>query len=353
MGGPWLNADTHRRCVLQSRSNLGVVLRTSAMRVDRVTFAIAALVIAALYSSVAGVACKGGSSKLRDDAAGSDAGIDPADLAARFDKKCVAGDLEACRNLGVMYAEGTGVSPDPRRATALFGQACTGGNLSACNHLALALAEGMGIDKNPQRAMEVYQKACEGGYKLSCRNLGLLLRDGRGVAVDVMRAEMLLDKACKGNVPFACTNVGDLDVALAIKGAGGRWKPAVSHYKLGCDSGDPTACRQIGILYLEGKGLPKSTSAAAVWLQRACLPDDAVACRLLGAMAMQGLGVPRDLERGKQLLTRSCDAKDDEACRLLRLASDPAAGDGGVLNVLPDAGPAIDATSGSASSAPH
>src|SRR4051812_4144511 len=302
------------------------------------------------------VACKGSShSKLTPEDAEQAAGsnVDPAELAAQFDKKCVAGDLEACRNLGVMYAEGTGVSPDPRRATTLFGQACTGGNLSACNHLALALAEGMGIDKNPQRAIEIYQKACDGGYKLSCRNLGLLLRDGRGVAADLVRAETLLDKACKGNVPFACTNVGDLDVALAVKGGVGRWKQAVAHYKLGCDSGDPTACRQIGLLYLEGKGLPKSNGAAAVWLERACLPDDAVACRLLGVMVMQGLGVPRDAERGKQLLTRACDAKDEEACRLLRLASDPTAGDAGVLDALPDSAPAANGASGSASSGPH
>jgi TPR repeat protein len=310
-------------------------------------FAIAALVV---------VACKGGSSKLHDDAAPGDGGLEPADLAARFDKMCVAGDLEACRNLGVMYAEGTGVSPDPRRATALFGQSCTGGNLSACNHLALALAEGMGTDKSPQRAMAVYQKACDGGFKLSCRNLGLLLRDGRGVPVDLLRAESLLDKACKGNVPFACTNVGDLDAALAQKGGtigAGRWKQAVGHYKLGCDSGDPTACRQIGILYLEGKGLPKSTSAAAVWLERACLPDDAIACRLLGAMVMSGVGVPHDTERGKQLLTRACDAKDDEACRLLRLAAEPAAGDAGVINALSDANLAFDGASENSPSNPH
>ena len=70
-------------------------------------------------------ACSKGSNstKAADDAGTGDGATDPAELAARFDKKCVAGDLEACRNLGVMYAEGTGVSPDPRRATALLSTA--------------------------------------------------------------------------------------------------------------------------------------------------------------------------------------------------------------------------------------
>ena len=58
------------------------------------------------------VACKGGKSKLAPEDA-ADATTDPTVLAARFDKQCVGGNLEACRNLGVMYAEGTGVSRDP------------------------------------------------------------------------------------------------------------------------------------------------------------------------------------------------------------------------------------------------
>ncbi|HEY6033998.1 MAG TPA: tetratricopeptide repeat protein, partial [Kofleriaceae bacterium] len=130
--------------------------------------------------------------------------------------------------------------------------------------------------------------------------------------------------------PFACKNAGDLDAMMSAKGPTPRWKQAIGHYKLGCDSGDPTACRQIGVMYLEGKGLPKSSTAAAVWLERACLPDDPIACRVLGQMAQEGIGVARDAERGKQLLTRACDAKDDEACRLLKQPPDAVPGDGGV-----------------------
>ena len=253
-----------------------------------------------------------------EDAPSGDGGLDPVEVAGRYDRKCVAGDLEACRNLGVMYAEGMGVSPDPRRATALFNQACTGGNLPACNHLALAYAEGMGVERQPAKAAEVYQRACDGGYKLACRNLGLMLRDGRGVTVDLARAELLLDKACKGGVPFACTNAGDLDALRAIKGGPPRYKEMIAHYKQGCEAGDPTACRQIGVAYLDGKGVQRSVSTAAVWLERACMPDDPVACRLLGVMKLQGVGMARDVERGRQLLVRACDAKDDEACRMVK-----------------------------------
>lgn len=257
-----------------------------------------------------------------EDAGPDDRGGELVERAGLYDRRCVGGDLEACRNLGVMYADGLGVSRDRERSVKLFVQACNGGLLAACNNLGLAYLEGNGVDRQPARAAETFQKACDGGYKLACRNLGLMLRDGRAVPADLTRAAMLLDKACKGGVPLACTNAGDVDAVRAIKGGPARYKEMIGHYKQGCDAGDSTSCRQLGIAYLEGRGLPRSTSAAALWLERACMPDDAVACRLLGMLRIQGAGVPRDPERGKQLLARACDAKDDEACRMLKAIGD-------------------------------
>lgn len=259
---------------------------------------------------------------------------DPAEQAAHFDRKCVGGDLEACRLLAVAYAEGNGVSPDPRRSTALFLQACNGNNLQACNALALAYAEGIGVDRQPLKAIDLYQKTCDASFKIACRNLGLMLRDGRGVAADLPRAGALLDRACKGNVPFACTNAGDLDVMLATRQGAALLRASIAHYKQGCDGGDPIACRKLGVAYLEGKGVPKSTSAAAMWLERACMPDDAVACRVLGVMKLGGVGTPKDIERGKQMLQRACDAKDVEACGTLEKLAEPVS-DAGVTDDAP------------------
>jgi TPR repeat protein len=299
----------------------------------RADLALAIAIAVAIGSS----ACRG-KAKLADDAAQLDSGIDPAEQAAAYDKQCVAGDLEACRQLGTAYLEGKGVSQDLPRATALFVQACNGGNMAACNALALEYLEGLGTEKNPQLAVLNYQKACDGGFKPACRNLGMVLRDGRGVPADPVRASLLLDKACQGGVPFACTNAGDLDAVLAVKLGPARMKQAMGHYKHGCETGDPTACRQLGLVYLEGKGTPKSPTAAAVWLQRGCLPDEPVACRLLGALLVQGApGVARDGERGKQLLSRACDAKDEEACKLLQQANEPSPVDAGVAPATVDA----------------
>lgn len=289
----------------------------------------------------AGIAATGSGSAFRTP----DGGIDRAAIAAELDRRCVAGELESCRNLAILYQSGAGVTADPRRAAALFAQACNGGNLSSCNHLALALSEGMGIAADAPKAAELYQKACDGGYALACRNLGMMLRDGHGIPVDLARAGELLDRACTANAPFACTNAGNLDATLVAKEGAPRRKKMLDHFTRGCEAGDPTSCRQVGVLYLDGFALPKSHAAAAVWLKKACDRDDAIACRVLGLLHRDGAGVPRDPALSARLLTRACERKDDEACKLGGGAAGSAAGPG-------SAAPAVDAGAPNGSGVP-
>lgn len=252
----------------------------------------------------------------------ADGGVDRASLAAAFDGKCVAGELEACRNLAIMYSEGAGVPADPVRAAALFAQACNGGHVASCNHLALAYEKGDGVAQDRSQAIAAYERACTGNYPLACRNLGLLLRTS-----DEPRAATLLDRACGAKVPFACTNAGTLDAEIAVRlsrGGGAapelaaRKKLMVGHFKAGCDAGEASACRQLAILYYDGFGLPRSAPAAAVWFKKACDGDDAVACRALGGLLRAGDGVPRDEPRARALFDKACARKDTQACDLAR-----------------------------------
>lgn len=279
-----------------------------------------------------------------DAAAPSDAKLDPKAAAAQYDQACVAGNGDACRNLGVLYSEGIGVPADPKRATALFAQACNRGNLGGCNHAALALAEGIGVTKDVTKAVELFTKACDGGNAMACRNVGLMWRDGRGVDKDLAKAETLLEKACEGNAPFACTNAGEIHRALALRDAKdreARFKKMIELYKRGCTEGDPAACRSIGIAYLEGTGLPKSPNAASVWLTQACDKAEPIACRVLGAMLIDGVGVKQDHDKGRELLKRACDRKDADACALIAkmgggsASTEVSPGDAGVLPRAP------------------
>src|SRR5262245_42703642 len=55
--------------------------------------------------------------------------------ATRPEEACNAGDAKACFNLGLLFAEGRGMSKDEARAAALFTKACDGGNAWGCFNL--------------------------------------------------------------------------------------------------------------------------------------------------------------------------------------------------------------------------
>src|SRR5580692_1675471 len=100
------------------------------------------------------VACGNSAATRLPDDASIDVRADPGEQAAAFDRECAAGNIESCRNLGMAYASGRGVSPDPRRAFGLFQQACTSRDLAACDDLAAAYLSGTGVDRDDRKAAD-------------------------------------------------------------------------------------------------------------------------------------------------------------------------------------------------------
>jgi TPR repeat protein len=148
-----------------------------------------------------------------------------------------------------------------------------------------------------------FGQACDLGNLLGCRNLGLILHGDRGVPADRAAAATAFEKACTGELPFACTNRGELDT----EGDKPDYKAAVEWFKKGCNGGDPVGCRDLGIAYLEGKGLPKGRAPAEVWLKMACEHGDGVGCRLQGM-------ITADPAAAIAIFDRGCKARDEASC---------------------------------------
>ena len=221
------------------------------------------------------------------------------EAATAFDAACVKGDAEACRNLGVLYAEGTGVARDPVRALALYGQACDRGNAAACNNLGLVLLQGHGVQPDPVAARRWFGKACDEKSLLGCRNLGLTLVRGEGGDKDPAAALAVFQKTCDDGLVLACTNAAQ--VHAAGEGVARDLGAAVKLYQQACEGGDPAGCRLLGGAYLRGEGVPAGAAAAAMWLGRACDRNDAYACAVLGALTRDGKGVAQDAAKAEAL----------------------------------------------------
>ena len=86
---------------------------------------------------------------------------------------------------------------------------------------------------------------------------------------------------------------------LGLMYADGRWVPkddaqAVHWYRRAAEQGDANAQHNLGLMYAQGHGVPKDDAQAVHWWRRAAEQGDAFAQFNLGAMYAQGRGVPRN-----------------------------------------------------------
>jgi uncharacterized protein len=82
------------------------------------------------------------------------------------------------------------------------------------------------------------------------------------------------------------------DAALA------SWRPLAV-------KGNPVAQNNIGILYLDGKGVPRNVSEAVRYLSLSAAAGSSLGQNNLGGLYREGKGVPRDYTRAAQWFTAS------------------------------------------------
>jgi len=82
-----------------------------------------------------------------------------------YEKAAAQHNANGLAGLGVMYANGLGVSPDTGKALELLGQAAAFGGRKAMYQLGLMYEQGIGVASDPNQARECYQKALNAGYR--------------------------------------------------------------------------------------------------------------------------------------------------------------------------------------------
>src|ERR1700733_10989728 len=89
-------------------------------------------------------------------------------------------------------------------------------------------------------------------------------------------------------------------------GAAKEWRPLA-------ESGNASAQFNLGLLYLDGHGVPQNPAEAANWFRRAAEQDYTGAQHNLGAMYGSGQGVKRDYVQAYKWLN-ICAAKGNGGC---------------------------------------
>jgi uncharacterized protein len=93
----------------------------------------------------------------------------------------------------------------------------------------------------------------------------------------------------------------------------GDYVAAAKEWQPLAEAGDASAQYNLGLLYLDGHGVPQNSAEAANWFRRAAEQDYTQAQHNLGAMYGSGQGVKRDYVQAYKWLN-ICAAKSNAGC---------------------------------------
>ena len=97
------------------------------------------------------------------------------------------------------------------------------------------------------------------------------------------------------------------DYAWGYKGESINYKKAFYWYQKAAEKGDAPAQYNLGVLYLEGEGVPKSDKKAVYWTQKSADQGDVSAQYNLGLMYYDGKGVPQDYKKAEYWYQKAAD----------------------------------------------
>ena len=141
------------------------------------------------------------------------------------------------------------------------------GNAEAMFNLGLLYANGQGVTQDYVRAREWYEKAAEKGFPSAMGNLGVLYHNGQGVAQDYARAREWYEKAAEKGFPRAMGNLGVL--YHNDQGVAQDYAKAREWYEKAAANGNATAMLNLGQLYEEGWGVAQDYGKAREWYEKA------------------------------------------------------------------------------------
>ena len=139
-------------------------------------------------------------------------------------------------NLGVMHAEGQGVTQDYSQALEWFRRAADQNFAPAQFQLGVLYYDGQGVAQNYGRAADWFRRAASHNHVQAIFNLGIMYREGQGV--------------------------------LANPTAAAHW------YLLAAKQNFPPAQFRLGVMHGNGEGVPQDLTQAYMWFSLAAAGGD-------------------------------------------------------------------------------
>jgi TPR repeat protein len=234
---------------------------------------------------------------------------------ADLQKRAEAGDAEAAFMLGLKYDSGDGVARDPSSALRWYLHAAEHGHILGALNVAVLYDSGIGWQRDAASAALWYRKAADQGNGRAAYNLAQLYEAGEGVARDAELAARWYDMARRASIaaadgklavlmprapvvplrretlaplkppgaaePTASKVPDSLRLALAKDYAVGNSAPddplVADAIRAAAQAGNREAACNIGMRFVNGRGVTRDWAQGETWLRRAALQDHAPA----------------------------------------------------------------------------
>lgn len=176
-----------------------------------------------------------------------------------------------------------------------------GEKLNNANSIAL-LADIYSSDeyslKDNSKTFFYLKKAAELGHYRAQYNTGVYYIRGIGTNVDFKKGISWLEKSSKGLVS-ARVYLGNLyRYEKQIR----DYKKSIFWYKSAANAGDSYAQRQLGVMYANGRGVPKDPKTGYEWMLLSAKQDDLDSLYLLSYMYEKGIGTEKNVKLALNIL---------------------------------------------------
>jgi len=220
---------------------------------------------------------------------------DPERAAAAFLHAAELGDMHAQFNLANCLLLGDGVQSDLREAARWYRAGAEQGLIAAQYHLGLLLLAGQAGAPDPTGGLQWLTRAAEQGMPEAQYELARQLRGAPGIEADpLLVLHYLHEAADQEHVPAM--------FALALRlehgeGLDRSYPEQAAHWyrRLAQDHGHGPAAHNLGILYIEGRGVTRSAYTASDMFQLAIALGCYEAMYSLALLHCAG-GTPEDFE---------------------------------------------------------
>ena len=193
---------------------------------------------------------------------------------------------------------------------------CEAGSVEACGELGRFLVRRTDSHRDVERGLVLLEVACGQNHLTSCTALAATYVDSSRDPGTLARARSLATRACDRRFAAGCTVAGDAVVRADPRN---RNHAADDAFRTGCELGDARGCELYGVMQLRDR-VGGDKAAAEDAFAAGCGLGRRSSCHLLATVLLRR---PATREQGSTLLTDNCNRGYADSCTTATLLTAP------------------------------